>query len=460
MSASAARLPRMLAGTLALAGVAVVVGTTLIWGADGFRPLPTSFARSVPGVAIGMVASLCYLGVGWLLASRHPRNPIGWLLLGMGIVLASMTPIALLVEAANQALRPAPSSTLMLAWLFSSFGTPSLAAMGLIAGLLFPDGRLIGPGWRWAVLLSLVAAGLIAVAEALEPTGLVWYATLPNPFAAPASFEPLLSAALVAGILLLLTAVAVLLVSLARRYRRGDAIVRAQTRWVVFAAAVQGATFIPFALARYVIPVSDTLGELLLAVTQAGSAILPIAGAVAITRYRLFGIDFVIRRTLVYVPLMAILGGLYTASVAIFQRIFVALTGGTSDAALVMTIFLVATAFTPVRKGLEGAVDRWIRGGEQGASSHDTVVLAPELVRVASEIIALRQLEERLARGGAKGDAVAEQRRLPIDQEGRVSCPAGGSLNFVGCLGCRNLTAVIVTPPAIVCTGGLSSAVD
>jgi hypothetical protein len=77
-----------------------------------------------------------------------------------------------------------------------------------------------------------------------------------------------------------------------------------------------------------------------------------------VLRYRLYDIDLIINRTLVYVFLVGILGGLYTASIAFFQRVFVAFTGNTSDAAIVITALVLAGVFTPIRKALEALVDR------------------------------------------------------------------------------------------------------
>src|SRR5207237_8555712 len=79
---------------------------------------------------------------------------------------------------------------------------------------------------------------------------------------------------------------------------------------------------------------------------------LPVAVGVAILRYRLYDIDLIINRTLVYVLLTAVLAGVYTAVVALFQRMFVALSGQGSDLAIVMTLFVLSTVFTPLNNTL------------------------------------------------------------------------------------------------------------
>jgi hypothetical protein len=445
---------RLLAGAIALAGVAVVVAAALVWGTGGFMPLPTSMVRTPVGIALGMVVALSYLGAGWLLASRSPRNPIGWLLLAIGVVYATMAPTALLIDAAHRAFRPAAGLTVTVAWALSSFSAPVLAGLGVIAGLLFPSGRLLGGRWLWAIAVTAFGGALLGLGAAINPAGLVWYPTLHNPYAAPEAFGWLISMALALGAMLMMAGVGAMLLSIFKRYRGGDATVRAQLRWILYAAAVQAALLMPFLLVRFVVPVGEELGEAMLVATNIGFALLPIAATVAITRYRLFGIDFIIGRTLVYVPLMAILGGLYTFSIAVFQRIFVAITNETSDAPLLITIFLVAAAFTPVRKSLEGMVDRWSRTAQPPALPKPAESRMPAgVARTAAELIALRRFEERLVAPGLSGvtaDGVGVP--LPIDDEGRVECPAGGRPSFVGCLGCKYLRAITTTPPMVICT--------
>ena len=454
MTEAPVRLPRFVAANLALAGLVLVAGAALIWGAGGFRELPTSFARGFLAVSAGMFAALCYIGAGWLLASRIPRNPIGWLLLTMGVVFAMMTPTALLVDAAHRAFRPAPPATLAAAWLLSSFSGPLLIGAGITTGLLFPDGRLAGPRWRWGLALPIAGATLLAVATAVRPAGLIWYPTLPNPLAAPSAFRPIVSSATTTATLLLVAGAAVMVLSLVGRYRGGDSTVRAQLRWILYAGTALASVIVPFIIVRFLLSVGEALGEVMVALADATLALLPIAAAVAITRYRLFGIDFIISRTLVYVPMMAILGGMYTAAVAVFQRVFVAVTGETSDVPLVITIFLVAAAFTPVRKGLEGMVDRWIRGAATpsgGATGGLTQEMSPAVAEAAAGIVALHRLEARVAAGAEPDRSPAPQRLLPIDSESRVACPGGGTPHFVACLGCRYLGALMTAPPGVGC---------
>jgi hypothetical protein len=135
------------------------------------------------------------------------------------------------------------------------------------------------------------------------------------------------------------------------RYRRGSPVERQQQRW--FLAAVLVAA-LPLALSL----LPGTGGATAGFVAGLGLLLVPIAVGIAVTRYRLYEIDHLINRTLVYVPLTALLAGLYAATVALLQRVFQAVTGDTSDAAIIISTLILASVFTPVRKWLEGIVER------------------------------------------------------------------------------------------------------
>jgi hypothetical protein len=135
--------------------------------------------------------------------------------------------------------------------------------------------------------------------------------------------------------------------SVAVRYRRASRTERLQIKWIAWVGV---GLAIAFALASLQAgPISDVaflLGFWLLAA-------LPIAIGIAIMRYRLYEIERLVNRTVVYGALTALLAGLYSASITLSQRVFLGLTGETSDAAIVITTLVVAWAYTPVRKRLE-----------------------------------------------------------------------------------------------------------
>jgi hypothetical protein len=466
-----AQTPAIVAGIIATIGIVTIVIAFLVWGGGGFKALPAGYASGLLSMGVGATAATIHLIVGWLLIARVPRNPIGWLLLAGGLTFAMVVPVGLLVSQAQQAFRPAPALTLELAWAQSSFGIPILAVCNLTALLLFPDGR--PPSRRWWVVggMTLTAGILVGLAAALDPAGLLWYPTLPNPAAAPSWLAPALTNARSVGVSLALVTALLVVASLVARYRIGNLVVRAQLRWIVFAALIQIIVFVPFIVTRYVGGAPADTGEIFVSLGEAGSAAIPIAAAIAITRYHLFGIDTLISRTIVYLLLMAILGGASTAVATISGRMFTAATGQTSDIPLVLTVFMAAAAYTPVRRSLEGVVDGWRR---QGASPSREAGPEPAAVRVPPEVedeavfetarslVALRRFEQRFADPTATtagAEAPPPKRRrgrrraavLPIDEAGAVPCPRRGAVSVTACLACPDLKAFTTSPPTISC---------
>ena len=208
---------------------------------------------------------------------------------------------------------------------------------------------------------------------------------------------------------------------------------RIERKSIVLAVAISAICALPYLAARFVLSVDEGTGEMAAAVAQVGSIAFPIAAAFAISRYRLFDIDLLIGRTLVYVPLMAMLSGLYSAGIALFQRLFVALTGETSDLAIVMTVLLVATAFTPLRRALESFAD------SRFPAHHRDPAPSPP-ARSASKVTQLQTSADTTAR------------LVPLRPTGAVACPLDGARTVYDCLSCPYFRLTVGQPtPAIVC---------
>ncbi len=153
-----------------------------------------------------------------------------------------------------------------------------------------------------------------------------------------------------------------------RFLRVASPIERQQAKLVFLGVTIAFGAYTVFGLDRFAVPalaepsyagvVYDLIGVPIFLVV---SLVVPVAFAICIFRYRLWDIDVIINRTLVYGALTAILAGLYTASIALSQRLFLALTGSKSDAAIVLTTLVVASAFTPVKTALQSWVDRYFR---------------------------------------------------------------------------------------------------
>jgi hypothetical protein len=419
---------------IALAGltVATVVVSMLVWLARGMTEMPVSFGSSPVGVLGLVISPICYAAVGGILASRLPANPIGWLFIAMGVALGMMLPVNLAVTAAHEALHPAGALLTWIAWVRTTFGTPVVLTAAVVAVLLFPDGSLIGPRWR-VVVWIVVGAGVVLLASAaLDPVGLVTYPSLSNPLALPYDLKGIVGWGRTGAATILVGGGAMAVASVWQRYQSGDAVCRAQLRWIVVAVAISVTAAVPFVVARYVLRVTEPIGELLAAAAQIGACAFPLAAAFAISRYRLFDIDVLIGRSLVYLPLMAVLGGMYTAGIALFQRVFVAITGSESELAVIVTILVVASAFTPVRRALEGIVDRRFAG----RTAHPAPS-APAAVTPVPSIGRPPPMHAQL---------------LGIDEDGRVACPLRPRCTLRDCLRCEHLVAFVDDPDLhVVC---------
>ncbi|MCU0505727.1 MAG: hypothetical protein MUE82_08140 [Chloroflexi bacterium] len=349
-------------GWLALA--ASVVASVAVWASDGFPSLPLSFASGPANVVAVSLVSLSAGTVGALLAWRHPRSAIGWLLLVQGLLLGLLTPVNLLVGQGLEAARMWPATTVAAAWAMSTFLTPVTAGTGILVLLLFPDGRFAGRRWWTAGVVTFVGTGLLAGASALGPSGMLWYPAVPNPTSLPYALDVPVGGMRIVGVGLTVLALGLAGASVLVRYRHADRRLRLQLRWIVAGVVVMGVAFMPFLLGRYVIAVGDGVSDALLVFAAAGAAAFPLTVAVAIVREHLYEIDAIIWRTLVYIPLMGLLAGLYAASVALFQRLFVSMTGNGTDAAIVLSSLILAGAFTPARQAIEARVSKRFKPAE------------------------------------------------------------------------------------------------
>jgi hypothetical protein len=358
------------------------------------------------GLDVGSVApvmtTLLFPLVGALIIQRRPRTRVAWLMMAMGIGLG-LGFVTYGYGAIGMPPPPVYPYALEAIVISQFFMLPVLATCTTLLLLLFPTDALLGPRWRWVAVLSVAGLVVFMTGSTLYPGPLdPNFPDLANPFALSADYTALCDALLVVGNAGMLTAVVLGAVSLVLRYRRGDRVEQAQIRWIALFGSFVAAAFIVASLQLG--PVSDRAWEIGFAFLSC----LPIAIGVAVTRYRLYEIDRLINRTLVYGSLTAILAGIFTAGIGLAQRMFIATTGESSDAAIVLATLVVATLYAPLRKRLEGIIDRRFKYEhlEFGAYREEVVrilgVLEPK--RAADRLVreAVRELE---ATGGAVVDA-------------------------------------------------------
>ena len=303
--------------------------------------------------AFDIAFSVIYLAfpvVGALIASRQPRNPIGWIFLAAG--LGKALDCAFLGYA-TRALIVDPGSLPggALAGLIADVTwVPTMLGGTALLFLLFPAGRLQSSRWRPALWLAGVFTFGYMIGTILKPGPLYYFPTVDNPLGvAGAGSLPrlIVDGSAAAAIALILVAVG----SLVARFRRSRGQERQQLKWLAYAAGllalsapIQALLLNDAEVAG--LRISDALFGLLI-------GLMPVAVGIAILRHRLYDIDLVIRRTLVYGALTATLGAAYLGSV-----LLIGLAVGESGFAVAASTLAVAALFRPALARIQAVVDR------------------------------------------------------------------------------------------------------
>jgi hypothetical protein len=291
--------------------------------------------------------------VGAIVASRRPENPVGWLLCLSGVAVGTSSFAS---QYAIHALLARPGSLPAgeaLAWI-AAWQLPVMIGLQVSYLLLFPTGRLPSRRWRWTawLVVAFVLAGVVL--SAFSPGA---YLGSLGPIRNPLGIEGLTGAykaLLYAGAPLLFGAA---VLSLFVRLRRAEGLERQQLKWFAYAAAM-----FALGIVLIVIPLAiDTPSWFVRAATAvftAAGTTVPVAIGIAILRYRLYDIDRIINRTLVYGSLTALLAVVYLGGVISSQYAFRTLTGQGSQLAIVASTLAIAALFNPLRKRIQAFVDR------------------------------------------------------------------------------------------------------
>jgi hypothetical protein len=305
-----------------------------------------------PGFLLALtLAFTAFMVVGAVIVAHRPSNAIGWLFSAIGLLTATGT---LAVDYAEYAYVTRPGSlpgAIVAIW-YSWWWLPMFALILVFTPLLFPTGRLLSARWRPVAVAAAVATVLIAVGGALEPTLKLQNEdyTVDNPIGL--RVVPDEEAGLVGGVLfgvLAFCAVAAL-VSLVLRFRRSRGVERQQLKWFTYAAALA----ILLNLVPNPLPegaVTDVLFGLTI-------ALIPIAAGIAILRHRLYDIDRLINRTVVYAALTALLGAVYAGAVLVLGQVFGSVGGEPPGWAVAGATLAVAALFQPARRRVQAVVDR------------------------------------------------------------------------------------------------------
>jgi hypothetical protein len=311
--------------------------------------LMTTQKGSLTSAFFAWTLALVFAAMGRLIASRQPGNAIGWLFLVAGVA-AGLGTVAsgyadYWVDTGNG---PALLGR-TAAWYGSLSWIPWILLPSTFLLLLFPDGHLLSARWRRVAWCAGIGMAGGFVTQALTPGALEDYPHVTNPYGVDIPvLEPL------NALCLLLVVVGVIgsSASLIVRFRRAHGELREQIKWLAFAGAIAAVTF-PVALAlNSVIGTAGTNVAIMLSVLC-----LPLAAGIAILRYRLYDIDVVINRALVYGALTATLAGCYLGAVLLLQLVLSGVTQG-SGVAVATSTLAVAALFRPARGRIQEAVDR------------------------------------------------------------------------------------------------------
>jgi hypothetical protein len=342
-----------LAWSLVALSVALLLGGTALSRVVSSTVSDRPFGgEAVDGSLVAdLVTILTFSVVGAIIASRHPRNAIGWLFCSVGVTIGLNSFAGDYAEF----------------WLASGYG---LSGLGQTAAwfaswlwnllvfvptsfllLLFPDGRLPSPRWRpvaWGAALGAVGS---VVGYALEAGPLGDFPQIANPYGVDG---PVVGMVVVAGSIVAAGSVVASAISLIVRLRRAGSEQRQQIKWLAYGGVVVvGGICVGGLITLWSAPVSILI--------MSGSLLgLPVFTGIAILKYRLYDIDFLINRTLVYGALTTILALVYFGGVATLQAILQTFTGQEQlpQLAIVVSTLVIAALFSPLRRRIQGHIDR------------------------------------------------------------------------------------------------------
>lgn len=383
---------RVVAG-IAWGLAAIVLAVAVVIAVVKFRR--GDFGGSPAEVAVHWIEALlipAFALLGALILSNQPRNQVGWLIMIPAIGGAVTDPIALWLSSFDAAPSAVGAGLFLAVWMenwsWLLFIFPILHLLQV-----FPTGRILTPRWRWLAYLEtamfIFFIGVVSFADELGPSSADW--RIPNPIGFLGDgfwegFGPIWTAALlglvVGGI-----------VSIVLRFRRARAIERQQLKWLIY-------NFFLFAVVYALVGLfqdNEDPGSVLNILFLLSILLIPVAITMAVLRYRLFDIDLIIRRTLVYGLLTGLLGLVYLGSVVLLQSVF---RGEGASSLTVAASTLLATAlFSPLRRWLQAVIDRRLfrtkyqaqqvieRFGGSAQNQADLEKLSADLLSVVQETV-------------------------------------------------------------------------
>ena len=339
-----------LAWSLCVLGVALAAASLILALLNGRTLAEIFMAWDGPSILTLATLTVSFSVVGALIASHRPENPIGWIFLAVGFLqglLSAADQYAIYALLTNPGALPWGAEA---SWLGQWIWAPGLGLILVFLPLLFPDGHPPSHRWRPVGWLGALSIGLTVVSSTIGLWPERGTALLTGDESPSHVVHVLVD--LVALPMMLLAGVGAV-ISVLVRFRRARGDERQQIKWFAAAAALTLVWYLVFGQSTRELPEAIVALSALLVIPS-----VPIATGIAILRYRLYDIDRIINRTLVYGSLTATLVALYFGGIVVLQRIFVTLTGQQSTLAVVASTLLIAALFTPLRRRIQGFIDR------------------------------------------------------------------------------------------------------
>ncbi len=356
------RATSWLAWSLAALSLLLCAASIVLYVAAGSVQPPSNWGTGGHSAVLVLVLPfLAFPLVGALIASKRPKNPIGWICLAVGVIwmiMITSTSYGWYGLVVGPGSVPFPAAIGSLGgWVWA----PAVGLLGTYLILLFPDGRLPSRRWRPLAWLSGAAIFLVSAGSALTPGPVEGFPGIHNPFGLER--YPWVADAAQSLTLLLPVCILASAISLVLRFLRSRGEEREQIKWLSFAASILGLGFASYVIPGNILPEAaggteplwQNLLEDAVALSFAG---IPVAVGIAVLRHRLYDIDLLINRALVYGPLTATLALGYVGGVVGLQSVFRALTGQESTLAVVASTLAIAALFGPLRRRVQGFVDR------------------------------------------------------------------------------------------------------
>jgi len=306
---------------------------------------PLTVAVLAEGAVRALVFPLGFATIGLVLTLRRPANPIGWLFVAAGLAWSLPIPAEPWLDRLVGEQRPLPLLAKVAA-VYGEFNWAPATVLGVtLPALLVPDGRLRSPRWRPVAAIAIAAAALVVVGAGLAPARLEDTSIL-NPFGLTGPAGAVAGVLATTGTLLWAATMVASLACVVVRFRSSGGVERQQLRWVAAGAVAAVAGLLAGAAAPQQTVISSVLYAMVLCI--------PLAVAVAVLRYRLWDLDRLVSRTVTYAVVTALLVVPYLLIVPAAGR----LVQGAGSLVVAGATLAVAAVFSPLRRRVQGLVDR------------------------------------------------------------------------------------------------------